>query len=236
VGPYVFQEVVVSGRGGTWWDGKMCHNPKIVQVNDTYVLYYIGSAPGSRLRKVGYAWADRIEGPWHRIDRCLPLGEDANNPAPYIHPDGSVLLAYRDLHLHVHIARAPAFDGAYEVVTRDVYPRGRLEDPDLHVHDVLYQMVVEDNEGLLTGSVRHGGHLVSADGLHWESADPVKAYTHTITWTDGSQTVVDRRERPELFNARAQVKGSGDPTHLLTGVLVNGHSWCLVQPIAPAGV
>ncbi len=57
IGPYEFQEVVLDGRGGDWWDGKMCHNPKIVRVDDTFVLYYIGSAESSPLRKVGYAWS-----------------------------------------------------------------------------------------------------------------------------------------------------------------------------------
>lgn len=233
LGPYVFREVVVSGRGGAYWDGKMCHNPKIVQVGDTYVLYYIGSASGSKLRKVGYAWADAVEGPWRRRDEPLPLGEDANNPAPYVHPDGSVLLAYRDLKLHMQVARADAFDGPYEVVARDVYPQGALEDPDLYTHQGVYHMVMEDNRGVLTGSVRHGGRLISTDGLRWTPADPVKVYTHTIQWTDGGCMTADRRERPELFNDDAPIKGRGEPTHLLTGVYADGRSWCLVQAIAP---
>jgi hypothetical protein len=211
----------------------MCHNPKIVRVGERYVLYYIGSAPGSKLRKVGYAWAPSIEGPWSRADAPLPLGEDANNPAPYVHKDGSILLAYRDLRLHMHVARANAFDGAYQVIAEDIYPQGALEDPDLFFHQSAYHMVVEDNRGILTGAVRHGGHLVSADGVHWAPADPVKVYTHTIAWTDGTTTTATRRERPELFNENAPIKGNGEPTHLVTGVLVGDQSWCLVQPIAP---
>jgi hypothetical protein len=100
--------------------------------------------------------------------------------------------------------------------------------------DGQYHMVMEDNEGLLTGAERHGGHLVSAEGVRWRKHDPVKVYTHTIIWDDSGETVAKRRERPELFNANAQVKGRGEPTHLITAVLIDGQTRCVVQPIAPA--
>ncbi len=232
LGPYTFQEVVVSGRGGSFWDGKMCHNPKIVQAGDTYVLYYIGSAPGSGLRKCGYAWSKSITGPWTRRDEPLPFGEDHNNPAPYIGDGGNVLIAFRDRELHMFIATANAYDGTYKVVAHDLFPF-KVEDPDLFFVDGKYHMVAEDNVGGLTGAVRHGAHLISSDGFHWEPTDPVKVYDHTLRWTDGTSTEADRRERPELFNANADRKGNGHPTHLLTAVLVDGHTWCHIQPIAP---
>lgn len=79
-------------------------------------LFYIGSAHGSPLRKVGYAWSKSITGPWQRLDRPLPLGEDHNNPAPYVHEDGRVLLAFRNRELHMHIASADAWNGEYRIV------------------------------------------------------------------------------------------------------------------------
>jgi hypothetical protein len=94
-------------------------------------------------------------------------------------------------------------------------------------------MVLEDNVGGLSGDLRHGVHLVSSDGLTWDQHDPLKVYTHTVRWEDGSSTVFDRRERPELFNANADPKGNGEPTHLLTGVQLGDQTWCMVQPIAP---
>jgi hypothetical protein len=230
-GPYEFQEVVVNGRGGDWWDGKMCHNPKIVKLRDGYLLYYIGSAQGSPLRKVGYATAPAITGPWKRIEQPLPLGDDANNPAPYIRPDGSVLLLYRDRTLRMYVAEAPSYAGPYRIVASDIFPGIRLEDPDLYFQDGLYHMVLEDNEGRLTGDVRHGAHLISKDGVRWDPATPIKVYTHTIMWDDGTSTLCTRRERPELFNARASIKGNGAPTHLITGVFAGGQAWCVVQPI-----
>ncbi|MBN1247123.1 MAG: glycoside hydrolase family protein [Anaerolineae bacterium] len=233
VGPYTFEQVVLDRRGPGHWDGTSCHGPKIVKVGDRYVLYYQGIACESPLRKIGYAWADAITGPWHRVDAPLPLTDDANNPAPYVHADGSILMAYRDRELHVYVARAEAYDGHYETVAHDIYPAARLEDPDIFVLDGQYHMVMEDNAGHLTGDERHGGHLVSDDGLHWVPYDPPKVYTHTLEWNDGTSTLATRRERPELFNDHDGVKGNGEPTHLITGVLVDGHSWSVVQEIAP---
>ena len=232
-GPYTFQEIVLDGRGGRWWDGAMCHNPKIVKAGTSYVLYYIGSRLGSALRKVGYAWSSTIDGPWKRLDDPLPLGEDANNPAPCIHPDGSVLLAYRDLDLNMHIAAANAFDGDYRIVAENIYPEGRLEDPDLALIDGTYYLTVEDNEGKLTGHVRHGGQLISDDGLSWRPNTPVRVYTHDIQFKDGERMTARRRERPEFFDARREVKGLSEPTHLVTGVWNGRDAWCMVQPITP---
>lgn len=253
LGPYTFREVVLARRGPGVWDGTSCHGPKIVKVSrgaasqpptdpkgdrpavlPRYVLYYQGISCESPLRKIGYAWADTITGPWHRVAEPLPLTEDANNPAPYVHDDGSILMAYRDRDLHVYIARASAYDGTYSTVASDIFPQAKLEDPDIFVLDGQYHMVMEDNEGALTGHERHGGHLVSDDGAHWIPADPPEVYTHTLTWTDGTSTHVTRRERPELFNDRQGVKGNGAPTHLITAVLSGGHAWSVVQAIDDA--
>lgn len=233
LGPYQFSEVVLKGRGAKWWDGQMCHNPKIVKSGDTYVLYYIGTAIGSELRKCGYASSTSINGPWKRCNEPLPFGEDHNNPAPYIHDDGRVLVAFRDKVLKTYLATADKFNGTYKVVASDVFPGIALEDFDLFRIKEKYHMILEDNCGLLTGHVRHGAHFISDDGVKWEKHDPLHAYTHTIKWTDGSETEATRRERPEFFNNNAIRKGNGDPTHLLTAVLVDGKTWCHIQPIAP---
>lgn len=231
VGPFRFEEIVVSGRGGDWWDGKMCHNPKIVKSGETFVLFYIGSAVGSDLRKCGYATATSMSGPWIRREDPLPFGEDHNNPAPYVHDDGRVLIVYRDRDLHMFAAAADSFDGRYEILASDLFPGIKIEDPDLHFFDGRYHMVVEDNVGAMTGHVRHGAHFVSDDGIGWSAHDPIRVYTHTLSWDDGTATEADRRERPEFFNANAARKGDGPPTHLLTGVKVGNRTWCHVQAI-----
>lgn len=234
LGPFEFVEVVLSGRGGDVWDGQMCHNPKIVKIKEKYVLYYIGRSPDHPQRKIGYAWAESIRGPWIRCDQQILLTDDANNPAPYIHQDGSVLLAFRDRDLTLFIAKAEKFDDRYQICAANLIPNVKLEDPTLFYNNSVYNMVLEDNVGLLTGNVRFGAHLHSRDGLDWEVCHPVKVYTHTIQWTDGTCTTFDRRERPELLNLNnpPERKFDGEPTHLITGMLVDSISWCVVQEIA----
>lgn len=235
LGPYEFAQVVVAGRGGDYWDGQMCHNPKIAKIGDRYVLYYIGRSPRSSARKIGYAVAESIEGPWQRREKQIMLTDDANNPAPYIEKDGRVLLAFRDQSLVMHVARADRFDGRYEILAGNIVPGVKLEDPTLFFMDGRYHMVLEDNKGQLTGDERHGAQLVSRSGRTWQPYDPVKVYTHTIQWTDDASTTFDRRERPELVNLNnpPERKYDGEPTHLVTGVQIKGESWCVVQPIAP---
>ncbi len=235
LGPYRFEQVVLSGRGGNYWDGQMCHNPKIVKIGDTFVLYYIGRSPQAPERKIGFAWSADIRGPWQRLPHNISLTEDANNPAPYIHPDGRVLLAFRDQNLTMFIAEADSFSGRYRITSADLVPGIRLEDPGLYREQDTYHMVIEDNVGGLTGDVRHGAHLFSKNGREWQRYSPIKVYTHTVQWTDSTSTTFDRRERPEVLNLDqpAERKFDGSPTHLITGVQLGQKSWCLVQAIEP---
>lgn len=234
LGPFEFVDVAVAGRGGTYWDGQMCHNPKIVKINDLYVLYYIGRSTTAPERKIGYAWSKSVNGPWQRLQKNIPLTEDANNPAPYIAADGSVTLAFRDRDLTMFMARAHKFSGRYQIVAANIVPGVKLEDPTLYFNNGQFHMALEDNVGGLTGHERFGAHLISSDGLLWRSIDPITVYSHTIRWTDGGETTFDRRERPELLNLNnpPEQKYDGQPTHLITGVLLGEESWCVVQEIS----
>jgi hypothetical protein len=231
-GPYVFQETVLAGRGAGYWDGKMCHNPKIVKAGDTFVLYYIGSALDSPLRKIGYAWSTSIDGPWNRLPRYMPFTRDANNPAPLVHGDGSILLAFRDQKLQVHVARANRFDGKYRIIAKNIFRDKKVEDPDIILVDGHYHMIAEDNGGRFTGHPRFGAHFTSRDGKAWSPFDPVQAYTFRIECDDGTVLVADRRERPELFTSGAAIKGHGLPTHLVTAIKVGESTRCHVQQLS----
>jgi hypothetical protein len=231
VGPYEFAEVVVTGRGAPHWDGRMCHNPKIVKIRDTFVLYYIGSACDCGFRQIGYAWSSSVKGPWERVNEPIHLGADANNPAPCVHADGSILLGYRDQSLHMHVARAPSFSGPYQVIARDIFPQGKLEDPDISFLDGEYHMVMEDNQGVLTGHARFGGHLVSPDGVQWHPHSSAAVYTHDVLYDNGTSITVDRRERPQLFHDASDTKDTKTPTHLITSVWYQGKAWSMIQPI-----
>jgi len=121
-GPYQFAEVVLPARGAEYWDGRMTHNPHIVKVGDTYVLYYTGSThpfappaegetPGLNdpitivarsNKRVGIATSSSVFGPWRRKDAPIqptrPGRFDSfltSNPAPCVRADGSVHLIYK---------------------------------------------------------------------------------------------------------------------------------------------
>jgi len=221
-GPYQFQEVVIGARAAGKWDSAMAHNPAIYKVGDTFVLYYIGSDVGSRYRQIGIASAPAVTGPWTRRDRPLDLGVDcdANNPAAYFEPDGSVKLIWRTVDLRVCISTAKSYEGPYTLANSNVWPKARLEDFFLFQQAGKYHLLCEDAGGSVTGQKKWGAHLYSADGIHdWQPWIKPVAYDHTIHWTDGTTLTATRRERPWLLMEGGKV------THLFTAVYDGQRTW-----------
>jgi predicted GH43/DUF377 family glycosyl hydrolase len=121
-GPYTFQEVVLPARGAQYWDGRSTHNPHIIRVDHTYLLYYMGTthpfsdpAPEEPYgledprcivaranKRVGLAVSSSVFGPWERKDvPILPTRPGkfdsflTSNPAPCVQDKGSILLMYK---------------------------------------------------------------------------------------------------------------------------------------------
>ncbi|WP_282117081.1 glycoside hydrolase family protein [Cellulophaga baltica] len=123
-GPYTFKDVALGARGAQYWDGRSCHNPKIVKYKDTYILYYMGSThPFEDVSKNNIAqftltskwcisarWGKRIgmaisknpNGPWERYDApILDVKPDSfysfltSNPSPLLKDDGAVVLLFK---------------------------------------------------------------------------------------------------------------------------------------------
>lgn len=225
-GPYKYRETVLAGRGGDHWAYECCHNPCLKRIGDRYVLYFQTKGRGHDNRYIGYATADSIYGPWQLADRPLDLGYNVTNPSVCVEAGARIRMVYRTPGMKLAVAEAHAFDAEYRIVNPDICPGIALEDPFLYKLDGQYHLLVEDNQGQLTGDVRHGAHLVSRDGVHFELFAPEpKAYTHSVTWDDGGQTTFDRRERPWL------IVQNGTPSHLVTGVLSGNDAWSLVQPL-----
>ena len=126
-GPYKFEDVALGARGTQFWDGKSCHNPKIVKYKDTYILYYMGSThPFEAITKenvnafdlsskwcIAARWGKRIgiatskspNGPWKRLDKpIIDVKPNSyysfltSNPSPLIKKDGSVVLLFKGRH------------------------------------------------------------------------------------------------------------------------------------------
>ena len=122
LGPFVFQDVALGKRGAQYWDGQSCHNPKIIQYRDKFLLFYMGSThpfepfpqgtdpmiQGKHCivarsnKRIGMAMADSPNGPWQRLNNpILPTKPNTyysfltSNPSPVIHEDGSVKLMFK---------------------------------------------------------------------------------------------------------------------------------------------
>ncbi|WP_430933442.1 glycoside hydrolase family protein [Saccharicrinis sp. 156] len=123
-GPYKFSDVALGDRGAQFWDGRSCHNPKIVKHKDEYILYYMGSThpfeevtrenaneltlsskwciTGRWGKRVGVATSKSPYGPWKRLDApILDVKPNSfysyltSNPSPLIKEDGSVVLLFK---------------------------------------------------------------------------------------------------------------------------------------------
>lgn len=123
-GPYKFSDVALGARGTQYWDGRSCHNPKIVKYKDTYILYYMGSThpfeditkenadkltldskwciAGRWGKRIGIATSKSPYGPWKRLNApILDVKPDSfysfltSNPSPLIKEDGSVVLVFK---------------------------------------------------------------------------------------------------------------------------------------------
>lgn len=228
-GPYTFQEVVIGERDSSFWDANMAHNPTIHKIDEEFVLFYIGSDfttmrnEKRQLRRIGYATATDINGPWKRSDEPI-IDFESNNPAILIENDNSVKLMFRDERLRISLATSDSYQGPYTVQNDNVWPVAKLEDFYLFKKDGKYHMICEDNVGQVTGHERWGAHLVSEDGIHdWQKYQDSIAYDHEIHFTDGSVLHCVRRERPQLYSSKNSVQG------LLTGVFDGTHAWC--QPV-----
>jgi hypothetical protein len=230
-GPYQFQEVVIGKRAPGKWDSAMAHNPAIYKTGKAYVLFYIGSDEGSSYRRIGYASAAAVTGPWIRNDQPLDLGiaSDANNPAACFDPDGSLKLIWRDADLKVYLSTAPSYQGPYRVANNRVW-HDTLEDFFLFKCGGQYHLLCEDDTGRITGHDRRwGAHLCSADGIDgWKECSPPAAYDNEIHWTDGTVFHPVRRERPWLLLE------NGAATYLFTAVFDGSQTWNQPVPIRPA--
>jgi hypothetical protein len=227
-GPYEFREVVIEKREGKW-DNDRAHNPKIVKAGSKFVLYYISSA-----NETGYAYADKITGPWTRIDSvAMPF----SNPAPLVRKDGSVYVFGRKAVGKVRIAQAyaaPSFNGKYSLVSEsfNLLPdTNQIEDPTIWFAAGQYNVLLNDFNGDATGVKKAGVQYYSKDGIHYKLVSKEPVFTKTVNYDDGSSFTFRRRERPFVF---ADEKGK--VLALFTACLVqkedgSEQSWIEVQPV-----
>jgi len=232
--PFEFKKVILSKRDGNKWDSVMTHNPFIFKDGDTYVLYYIGSPDGGTVnRAIGYAYSKSLTDGWVRSEEKLELPPDANNPAVIKDDDSSFLLYFRDGNLRVSVARSKSFKGPYTVLNENLFPKGRIEDMFVYRDkNGNFIMVAEDEAGAYTGMVKAGVRFISKDGINWDGESGVLAYDYDVDYNDGSHLVLQRRERPLVFD-------DGERKYLFSTAkiggedkLTGGDTWNMLQEIA----
>jgi hypothetical protein len=226
LGPYEFQEVVLRKRPDSW-DNSRVHNGKVVRSPDgKFVLYHIDTA-----NETGYAYADKIEGPWTRLDKPAMR---VSNPAPLVTPDGGIYVFGRlkdDQKVNRAIAfTAPRFDGEYKLLQggRNLLPdNAELEDPTIWWANDQYNVLLNDWQGKATGTFKAGAQYFSKDGVKYELVSPEPVFTKTVEFDDGSTETFQRRERPFVFTNE-----KGEVTALFTtGMPENNGARIIAQPV-----
>lgn len=270
-GPYTFAEVVLPARGPEYWDGCSTHNPTIREHGGRFYLFYTGitsplSAPQpgesfdtndprcvvARSRKrVGMAWADSLEGPWHRADQprleVKPRSFYSfltSNPSPWILADGRTVMLFKSrawegtTHgaMMIGLATADHPEGPYAVQGEEPLfgPGcfGELEDPFLWHDGTEFHVIAKDMSGKLSGQHGGGFHGVSVDARQWRAGDPSQAYRREIPRGGGKVEFCGSLERPFLLFQ------NGQATHLCAAVSDGSlnftdakHTWNLVIPL-----
>lgn len=228
LGPYTFQEVVLEKRAG-FWDSERVHNVKIVKSGSKFILYYISTA-----NETGYAEATSVTGPWTRSEKMVSF----SNPAPLIHPDGSVYILGR---LSVKIdgkdvrvaraAKAPGYQGPYTAVAPDainLFPDNyELEDPTIWWANNQYNVICTDFGGKATGNGKSGVQYYSKDGINYQLLTTEPINTKTIAYDDGTSETFKRVERPFIY-----VNENGAVTaYFLACMTPEGQGRIIVYPV-----
>lgn len=204
-------------------------------------------------KRIGLATAKSVFGPWTRPDEPLleprkPGHWDCTittNPSAAILPDGTTYMMYKSREyanstLQLGVAWAPRPEGPYERLSDE--PVFRFSNPDFHVEDPFlwyddgkfYALLKDDfknNCGGITGEWGAGVLATSDDCINWSIDPEPKAYSRSVKWDDGSVTMQNCLERPNLLFQE------GRPTHLFlatgggTQPYVFEESWNMVIPL-----
>ncbi|MDU1891319.1 MAG: glycoside hydrolase family protein [Dysgonomonas sp.] len=120
-GPYIFVDVALPKRGMEYFDGLATHNPRVIEYEGLYYLYYFGTTydfptPQSpdewqddyfekawMNKRIAIAYSESLDGPWIRPDKPAieprPGKWDSSittNPSPMIDPrTNKIILIYK---------------------------------------------------------------------------------------------------------------------------------------------
>lgn len=234
-GPYTFKDIALPARGAEYWDGLCTHNPTVKEFDGKYYLYYMGNTGDGKAmqnlnfihrnnQRIGVAWADTPNGPWHRNDTPLvDVSRDENaddalmtsNPSVTKMRDGKYLIVYKAVAKHkpmpfggpvTHLAAiAETPKGPItKYKQRIFYKEGEMfpaEDPFVwyQENEDKYFGIVKDMHGTFTNAGKSLAFFESEDGLNWRLAEHPLASKIEIKWKDGSVEKVTHLERAQIL-------------------------------------
>jgi hypothetical protein len=234
-GPFGFKDVALPPRGVEFWDGLTTHNPTIHRFNGKYYLYYMGNTGDGiatstlnfvhrNNQRIGVAWADDPDGPWHRADKPLvdvsrdEMADDAlmtSNPSVTEMHDGKFLIVYKAVAKQEKLPfggpvthQAAIADTPLGPIKkyrqRIFYKEGEhfpAEDPFVWYQPGcnMYYGIVKDMHGIFTGQGVSLAFFVSKDGLNWVPSDNPLASKLEIHWEDGTIEKVAHLERAQVL-------------------------------------
>lgn len=169
-----------------------------------------GEVPQPKANSLHMSIATSFDGPWNSYVASIS-GPWSNNPAPYIYPNGTVLIIFNDAGMIM--VRADSWKGPYSFYGSGACGGG--EDPFLYLdsrgnfHCLYHRSPFSDPSIAI-------GHAFSPDeGKTWK-VTPNSACGSTVEYEGGKIVVYGKRERPHLYFDKNQ-----NPTHIVTGVCVN---------------
>jgi hypothetical protein len=234
-GPFQFMDVALPARGAQYWDGLCTHNPSVKEFDGKYYLYYMGNTGDGiasanlnyshrNNQRIGVAWADNPNGPWHRSNRPFvdvskdEMADDAlmtSNPSVTQMRDGKFLVVYKAVAKHkplpfggpvTHLAAiAETPMGPIKKYNKRIfYKEGEMfpaEDPFVWYDESadVYYGIVKDMHGTFTGEGVSLAFFKSDNGFDWKPAANALASKLEFTYEDGAVQKVARLERAQVL-------------------------------------
>lgn len=179
------------------------HNPTVAvsPVDGSWNLYSIKKFDGPievvTSTDEGYTWSDPT------------IVSKFQNPAPFLHEDGSMTMFYRDdggnlppptcSDEYVATQHCPSKDTPCENKKGKPVFGHTAEDPIVfRDHRGNFHMLMNAMPFLCVPKVRQGGHSWSSDGINW-SEPRVGAFEANVELADGKTLACERRERPQML-------------------------------------
>lgn len=147
--------------------------------------------------KLDFFTAQKPEGPWKAFSANVDQNIGGNNPAPWVHPNGTIFIVVNTNQL----LRADKWQGPYTVVMHGACGKGEdaflYTDKQGHFHCLYHR----SGAGHFANLSVAGGHAYSLDGYTWHD-DETPAYSTKVAYEQGGAKVYGKRERESYSPSR----------------------------------